>query len=46
MFKGELSFEEAFHMPRRELLIRAEIRADALAKDPSYNTGKELNKMM
>ncbi|MGL5717929.1 MAG: hypothetical protein ACRCXX_05780 [Cetobacterium sp.] len=40
-----MSFQEALEMPRKELMILAEIRADSIKKNPSYGLDRELSKM-
>ncbi len=46
LFRGDLSFEEAWTMPRRELLMLAEVRNKSLSEKPEAALERDLTKAM
>lgn len=44
LFRGDLSFEEAWNMPRRELLMLAEARNKSLSERPEAALERDLDK--
>lgn len=46
LFRGDLTFEEAWNMPRRELLMLAEARNKSLSERPEAALDRDLSKAM